>query len=150
MDRYWKCFKGFEEGNKKNQCTLEIITLEAVWRIKGWGLWQSFVLKFGIKMKITPVGMEIKRAYMSFMELDDNKTWREGGYKKMSGRDWKLRLLFCLCWRKWESFPELWKTKMEACVEGKKTNLSLDKLSFLKSFIHEICMHQFTIDCVIF
>lgn len=35
-------------------------------------------------------------------------------------------------------------------MEGKKTKLSLDKLCFLKSFIHEICMHQFTIDCVIF
>lgn len=34
-------------------------------------------------MKIRPVGMEIKRAYVSFMELNDNKTWWEAGYKKM-------------------------------------------------------------------
>lgn len=38
---------------------------------------------------------------------------------------------------------------MEACAEGKKTKLSLDKLCFVKSFIHEIRMHQFTIDFVL-
>lgn len=35
-------------------------------------------------------------------------------------------------------------------MEGKKAKLSLDKLCFVKSFIHEIRMHQFTIDFVLY
>lgn len=42
-----------------------------------------FCVKVWNQNKIIPIGMEIKRAYVSFMELNDNKTWWEAGYKKM-------------------------------------------------------------------
>ena len=56
-------------------------------------------------MKITPVGMEIKRAYMSFMELDDNKTWWEAGYKKNEWTRLEIKASFLPVLKKMREFP---------------------------------------------
>ena len=48
-------------------------------------------------MKVTPVGMDIKRAYVSnFMEIDSTRLGGKQVMKNEGGRDWKLRLPFCL------------------------------------------------------
>lgn len=48
-------------------------------------------------MKVTPVGIEIKRAHVkNFMEADLTNLGEKQAMKNKGDRDWKLRLTFCL------------------------------------------------------